>query len=183
MGQVREPAGRRDLTIHDGVLYGADAAVAKWVARRVPIYRPAPDARALGVVRGNRLVAGVAYENFNGVHIEAVIAGDHGRWASRGVLGRIFSYPFIQLGCHAISVSVAASNLESLNLATKLGFRPEALIAFAAHDGGPLVVLKAFRNECRWIECHGEKGRIAAEGTRSLGDSLGRGADQQARYL
>jgi len=43
------------------------------------------------------------------------------------------------------------TNLASLNLATKLGFEIEAMVKFAAHDGSPLVVLKLFRDACRWI--------------------------------
>lgn len=152
MGQVREPAGRRDLTIHDGVLYGADAAVAKWVAARIPGYSLNPASTALGVVRGGALAAGVIYERFNGVHLEATIAAESGTgWASRRVLHRLFAYPFIQMGCEAISVCVAATNLPSLNLATKMGFAPEALVTFAAHDGSTLIILKAHRETCRWI--------------------------------
>ncbi|MCA0204293.1 MAG: GNAT family N-acetyltransferase [Proteobacteria bacterium] len=136
----------------DDVLYGADHLVSRWVAKRIPGMSISDGAKALGVVRGTGLVAGVMYERFNGVHCEVSIAAEPGSgWASRSALFKLFAFPFIQLGCHAISVTVPGSNLPSLNLATKLGFKGEAIVAFAAHDGGPLLVLKMFRDECRWI--------------------------------
>lgn len=166
MAEDRQHEAGRSLIIADSVLYGADMQVARWLARRVANYSPTPAVRALGILKGGKLVAGVAYEHFNGVHVEAVIAGEGGRWASRPVLRRIFGYPFEQLGVAAISVSVPMSNLASLNLATKLGFQPEALVTFAAHDGGTLVILKAFRNTCEWLGDNGqEKQRQGSGGT------------------
>jgi RimJ/RimL family protein N-acetyltransferase len=163
MGEDREPDGGRDLTpppprIVDGVLYGADVPVARWVERRVAGYTLHGGERALGVLRGEKLVAGVIYDRFNGIHIEATIAAEAGSaWARRAVLRHLFGYPFHQLGCLAISVVVPSTNRASLNLATKLGFTPEAIVRFAAHDGSSLVVLKMFRDNCKWIGDHGQE--------------------------
>ncbi|MGR3480465.1 hypothetical protein [Salipiger marinus] len=155
----------RHPSIVDGVLYGADRHVARWVGQRIEGYEPEEGARALGIVRGERLVAGVAYERFNGVHVEAAIAAEEGSaWASRRALFHLFHYPFIDLGCFAISVSIPLTNRPSLNLAGKLGFEPEAVIRFAAHGGADLLVLKSYRDKCRWLR-HGQEGRQRAEGT------------------
>lgn len=162
--------------IRDGVLFGCDQHVAEWVRRKIPGYAPEARARALGVVRGEDLVAGVVYERFNGVHLEASIAATHPRWASRKALAHLFGYPFRQLGCEAISVLVPSSNLQSLNLATKLGFVPEALIKFAAPDGSALIVLKQFRDSCAWIRGNDEQERRpSASRSRSAEDGGGRG--------
>lgn len=138
------------------MLFGADKLVADWVQARVDgVYYP-PGTVGLGVVHDGDLVAGVTYSNFNGVHLEVVIAADTGSpWASRQTLKHLFGYPFVQLGCEAISVLVPGTNLASLNLATKLGFEPEAFIRFAARDGSPLIILKMYRDTCRWIDQHG----------------------------
>jgi RimJ/RimL family protein N-acetyltransferase len=158
MAENRGDEDNRGVTLVGHVLFGADAAVTDWVAQRIPGFRPAPGMTALGVVAGDDLVAGVVFDNFNGIHIEAAIAADtNGRWAGRETLRTLFAYPFIQLGCMAISVSVPSTNLESLNLATKLGFRPEAFIRFAAHDGSSLVVLKMLKSDCGWIVDHGKE--------------------------
>ena len=157
MGRIGEPKSSGGITKVDNVLFGANRQVAEWVAARIPGFEASPRAKALGVINGRDLAAGVVYENWNGVHIEAAIAAEPGtRWASRTTLRHLFAYPFITLGCRAISVSVPSSNLRSLNLATKLGFEPEALVKYAAHDGSTLVVLKAFRENCRWIQDHGQ---------------------------
>ena len=134
------------------LLYGADYLVARWIARRIPNYSATMETRAIGVFEGEELIAGAAFDRYNGIHIEACIAAEPGRaWASRATLRGLFSYPFNQLGCAAITVLVPSTNLESLNLATKLGFRPEAMVAFAAHDQSTLIVLKMFRDHCMWI--------------------------------
>jgi RimJ/RimL family protein N-acetyltransferase len=138
------------------VLFGFDDEVSQWVAERIPGFVPSISARALGVVSGTELVAGIVYERWNGIHVEASIAIDDPGWAKKNTLFRIFHYPFNQLGCEAISVLVPTSNLKSLNLASKLGFEPEAIVKFAAHDGSDLLVLKMFKENCRWIGNHGQ---------------------------
>lgn len=145
------------------VLYGFDHDVMMWVADRVPGFQPSTGAKALGVVRDGKIIAGVVYDQWNGVHVLASIAADTPGWASKSSLFHLFSYPFETLGCEAISVLVPSSNLQSLNLATKLGFEPEAIVTFAAHDGSSLIVMKMFREKCRWIG-HGQKGRERTEG-------------------
>lgn len=145
-------------TLVGNVLFGFDQEVAAWVAERIPGFTPSADARALGVVgKDTNLIAGVVYERWNGVHVEASIAAESPGWASRGTLFRLFNYPFNQLNCEAISVLVPSSNHQSLNLATKLGFEPEAMVKFAAHDGSSLVVLKMFKDNCMWIGDHGKR--------------------------
>ena len=142
------------------VIYGADKQISGWVESKIPGYTATDGARALGVIKGAELVAGITYENWNGIHVESAIAALPGsRWADRRVLRAIFHYPFIGLGCRAVSVSVPMSNLASLNLATKLGFEPEAIVRFAAHDGSDLLILKAFKEKCRWIVQDGKKRR------------------------
>lgn len=143
-----------------GLLYGADRQVGRWIADRIEGYSYDPWAPAIGVVRDRRLVAGASYDRFNGVHVEASIAAEPGsRWANRTILRGLFAYPFLTLGCEAISVIIPMSNVPSLRLARGLGFRGEAIIRLAAHDGGDLVILKMFRDGCKWIDRHGQEGR------------------------
>lgn len=168
MGGNHQPEGGNRLSRVGSVLFGADAEVSAWVARQIPSFRPDPSARALGVIKGGALVAGVVYERWNGVHCEASIAAKPGVvWADRRTLHGIFHYPFVQLGCQAISVLVPMHNLPSLNLATKLGFEPQAIIPFAAPGGEPLLVLQQYRNRCRWLD-YGQGEKQCAGGARSV---------------
>jgi RimJ/RimL family protein N-acetyltransferase len=158
MGPDRFDGRRRSVTFVGDVLFGADEAVAGWVAKRIPGFAASPATRALGIIKGGRIVGGVTFDNWNGVHIEAAIAARRGvPWLDRQTLHSIFYYPFVTLGCMAISVSIPSTNIASLTLATKLGFEPEAMIKFAAHDGSTLVILKMYRDRCRWIQKHGQE--------------------------
>lgn len=158
MGRDHQRQGGNSLIFSGAVLYGADAAIAKWVGDQIEGYIAMPGATALGVVKEGRLVAGVVYERCNGFHVEASIAARPGSvWADRSTLFKLFDYPFGQLGVEAITVTVPGSNLASLNLALKLGFEPQAYVAFAAHDGSPLVVLQQYRNTCRWVNRDGQR--------------------------
>lgn len=145
------------------MLFGADQAVGSWMGRRLPDGALDPKAKYLGLIVDKRMAGAVAYQRFNGVHCEAAIVIENGRALTRSALHAIFFYPFNTMQAKAISVMVPSTNLQSLNLATKLGFTPEALIEFAAHDGSTLVVLKMFRDQCRWIE--NGQGQFGATGT------------------
>jgi len=166
-------------SIAGSVLYGCDHDVLIWVAERVPGFRVTDDDRALAVVHDGKIAAAVAYSEYNGVHVTVAIAAEGRRWATRDALLRLFGYPFCALNCEAISVLVASTNVQSLNLATKLGFKVEALIKFAAHDGSALIVLKMLKSECRWIE-NGQKRGQRTEGAERIRDSLDRSAVQPA---
>lgn len=158
MGGNRGNGSGSGLSRVGDVVFGADQEVGRWVARRIPGFRVSDDARALGVFKAGRIAAGVVFENWNGVHVETAIAAAPGsRWADRRTLFTLFHYPFVTLDCLAMSVSVPSTNLASLNLATKLGFEPEALVRFAAQDGSTLVILKMFRDRCKWIMPHGKE--------------------------
>lgn len=164
MGRDHGADGRNRIIRLGSVIYGADQEIADWVGKHIPGYQRMPGAQALGVTKRGRIVAGVVYERCNGAHIEASIAAMPGSgWADRNTLFRLFAYPFLQLGLEAVTVLVAQTNLESLNLAVKLGFEPIAIVPFAAQDGSPLIVLQMTRNQCRWLR-YGQ-GRFGADAT------------------
>lgn len=152
MGRDNEHGGRNRIIRLGSVVYGANDEVARWVGKHIPGFIHMPGAKSLGVIKNEKMVAGVVFERCNGFNVEASIAARPGvQWADRATLFRLFEYPFGQLGVEAVTVLVALSNLESLNLATKLGFELVAMVPFAAQGGGPLVILQMTRNQCRWL--------------------------------
>lgn len=158
MGGNHQHESRSGLTRLGDVVYGADDQIATWVGRSIPGYFPSAGAKALGVIKGGELVAGVVYERCNGVHCEvSITARRRSQWADRRTLFALFDYPFGQLGCEALTVTVPLTNLRSLNLATKLGFERIAIIPYAAHDGSALVVLQMYQDTCKWIGRHGKR--------------------------
>lgn len=142
------------LTYHrvGRVIYGADAIVRPWVKKHIGMpFRDDPTDRALGVIRGKELIAGVAYSAMNRHNVMASIASTNPRWASRDVLRQIHGFAFNEIGVDRITVLVASSNRASMDCARRLGFRIEGAMIGAAHDGTDLIALRMFRNECIWL--------------------------------
>ncbi|MEM8971354.1 MAG: GNAT family protein [Pseudomonadota bacterium] len=140
------------------VVFGADEEITLWVSKRIPGFEIKEDARALGIIKDNELVAGCVYDGYNGVHCQGSIAAVEGsRWADRRTMFALFFYPFVTLNCKAVSACAASTNLPSLNLLTKMGFQPEALVKYAAHDASTLVVMKMYRENCKWIGRNGQR--------------------------
>lgn len=152
MGGNHGPESCTRIIKRGAVIYGADQEIARWAAKHIPGYTLLPGARSLGVIKNDKIVAGVVYERCNGHSIEVSIAAVPGSgWADRDTMFQLFSYPFHQLGVQVITVLVSLANLESLNLATKLGFQRVAIVPFAAQDGAPLVILQMTIEQCRWL--------------------------------
>jgi hypothetical protein len=144
------------VILRGAVVFGLNDQVTRWIADRIPDFVISPDTVSLAVYKGGRTVAGVAFYGFNGAHAYAAIAADDvgAPWADRATLRTLFGHAFQGMGCQALTVTVPSSNPASVNLAVKLGFEPEALVKFAAHDASTLIVLKMYREQCKWIE-HG----------------------------
>lgn len=91
-------------------LYGHSEAVAAFVASLIPeCSRGFGNCTAIGVLDGEKLVAGLVYHNWNpdsGV-IEMSCAAVTSRWLTRPVLRAIYDYPFNQVGCQLAVARVA----------------------------------------------------------------------------
>lgn len=78
--------------------------IAKFVASRIGADRGFGPCVTMGVVNGNRLIAGMVFHNYapeSGV-IELSGASDSSRWLTRPVFKAMFSYPFEQAGCQML---------------------------------------------------------------------------------
>ena len=107
--------------------------------------------KGLGLEKAGELVSGVLYENWNGVNVFMHVALAPGARWTRRYLWYSFYYPFVELGVKRISGWVEASNLEARRLDERLGFRAEATLAGAAHDGGDVILYVMRREECRHL--------------------------------
>lgn len=93
--------------------WGHDEAVAAWVARHIPgCERGFETCRAMGVLDGEKLVAGVVYHNWEPEHgvIEISGAASTPRWLTRPVLWQMFAYPFVGVGCQMLLMRVSQHN-------------------------------------------------------------------------
>ncbi|HEY9208656.1 MAG TPA: GNAT family protein [Acidovorax sp.] len=108
--------------------------------------------RSIGLRRDGELVAAAIYEGFNGQNIWAHLAGVPGRrWMTRDFLRAGFAYPFLVCGAQRVSGYVNASNTEARRLNEHFGYRVEAALRGAAHDGGDVILYVMWRKDCRYV--------------------------------
>jgi hypothetical protein len=88
--------------------YGYDREICAFVARLIPRVRergfPAT-ARAIGVVEGTELIAGLVYHNWEpeaGIIEISGAALPGRRWLSRETIKRMYRYPFHDCGCQMV---------------------------------------------------------------------------------
>lgn len=96
-----------------------------------------------------KLVGVVGYTDFSGTACQFHIAGDP-HFISKDLLWKMFHVPFEQWGFQVLAATIAESNEESLNLASRLGFEKFATLPRAHHDGA-LIFMRLYRENCRWL--------------------------------
>jgi len=108
--------------------------------------------RVIGLQRGGELVAGVAYEGFNGHNMWMHVAAVPGRrWMTREYLKACFLYPFQVAGVSRVGGYVDASNEAARRFDEHLGFVEEARLKGAAQDGGDVILYVMRREDCRHV--------------------------------
>ena len=137
-------------------------SVVEWVAAQTAEFGNFGTDVGIGWEKDGRLVAGVAYANWNGVNVECHIASDRSkRWLTRRFLWTIFDYPFNQLGAARITVCVGQGNRDSTRFVQHLGFILEARLR-AAHPTGDLLIFCMKRQDCRFIQKRIHREKLAA---------------------
>lgn len=131
--------------------------VVEWVAAQTAEFGNFGTEVGIGWEKDGRLVAGVAYANWNGVNVECHIASDRSKkWLTREFLWHIFYYPFEQLKVDRITVCVGEGNADSNRFVKHLGFVLESSLA-GAHPTGKLHIYRLWRHECRFLQVRHEK--------------------------
>lgn len=126
--------------------------VVEWVAKQTNEFGNFGCAQGIGLERDGRLVAGVAYAEWNGVNIVCHIASDKTRrWANRDFLWMIFDYPFNQLKAKRITVCVGSGNKDSIRFVEHLGFQFETYLREAHPTGNILVYYMRKPHAQRWL--------------------------------
>jgi RimJ/RimL family protein N-acetyltransferase len=122
------------------LVIGEDAAVAAWVAARIAWMPPqgfGPCA-AIGVeAEDGRALGGVVFSNYQPCYRSIDIAGaaETPRWLTRRLIGRILSYPFVQLDCLRVTAVTPKKARNVRQTLEKLGFKREgaARLGFGRH--------------------------------------------------
>lgn len=108
------------------------------------------DLRLIGKVEDGELVGVIGYSDMTGSSCQMHLAGIRKGWISRRVLREMFCYPFITLDYKVAYATIASGNLESLDIARRMGFREIVFLTDAHPDGGSHL-LKLTREDCKWL--------------------------------
>ena len=109
-----------------------------------------PNTVGLGYVRDKRIVAGLAFESFNGVNIIAHQRQDAA--APKRFWVAVADYCFKKCGLKRVTGMVNASNTKAIRLNKHIGFEVEGIMKQAADDGGDILVMALWRENCRILD-------------------------------
>lgn len=104
-----------------------------WIEQRVPEYKSGATTICVGVEREGKLLAAVAWDGWRGTSVEATIAADSPRWATRQTIATLLAYPFGQLACQRVTAFVRKGNKISRRFVEGIGFKLEGRM----RDAGP----------------------------------------------
>lgn len=143
------------------LLIGENDRVGPWVMGQLGMEWFPGSGTTIGLEdESGEIIAGLVYENCNGVNCFVHIAAVPGRrWGNRDFLYYAFAYPFLQLGCDRISGIVASTNKDALNLNIRVGMELEAVL-YGAAPNGHLLIYRMFKKDCKWLslgEHHGQE--------------------------
>ena len=128
------------------------SAVIPFMQSLIPGLSLGADARVIGWRRRGELIAGVAFEGFNGQNLWIHVSAKEGsRWLTREYLSACFRYAFEICGVQRLSGYVNASNEQARRFDEHLGFREEARLRGAAPDGGDVIIYVMWREQCRYL--------------------------------
>ena len=125
-------------------------SVVEWMVSRGEEFS-ARDAEGIGWHDGKRLVAGVAYTDYNGANLcMHVVAVPGRRWLTRKFLWTCFDYPFNQCKVKRVTGLVGEGNLQARRFDEHLGFERETTLR-GAHPTGDLIVYVMWKERCKWL--------------------------------
>ena len=133
------------------IVTNIDDYVKAWVAKRIGI-NGFGTSTAIGVQQNGQLIAGAVFHDYrpkNG-QIEASIASDSPRWATRSVLYSLFAYPFIQCDANRLLVTCDESNDKAMKMNKQLGFTPEGILRQMYYPNDA-IIFGMLKDECKWI--------------------------------
>ena len=126
----------------------SNESVGHWVAEKLGCGYFAARSNAIGLMKDNKLIAGVIYENWNRRSIMCHIAVE-GR-LTRLYVGAIFNYAFNVCNVEKIIVPVESHNLKSIKLIENMGFTEEGRIK-DSQPNGDIILYTMAKGDCRFL--------------------------------
>lgn len=126
----------------------SNESVGHWVAEKLGSGYFAARSNAIGLMKDNKLIAGVIYENWNRRSIMCHIVVE-GR-LTRLYVGAIFNYAFNVCNVEKIIVPVESHNLKSIKLIENMGFTEEGRIK-DSQPNGDIILYTMVKGDCRFL--------------------------------
>ncbi len=134
---------------------------------------------AIGLGDGDKLIAGVLFDSYNGASCQVHLASDGSRqWMNKEFLWLAFALPFIQWKLNMLIGPVAETNLASRSFCERMGFVLGATLE-DAHPNGALLLYTMKRSACPWLNIklrkrYGwEEQRAGSTGLREISPAAG----------
>ena len=112
--------------------------LAAWLNKRLP--GGCVPSQCFAVMDEDRLVGVVSFFNFRWPNIEIAFYCEDYRWAlNRDGILELFSYPFVQLGCHRVTALCERKNKRARRMVQRLGFKEEGMLRKAGEKGDMFI--------------------------------------------
>jgi RimJ/RimL family protein N-acetyltransferase len=92
----------------------------------------------------------VIFSRFTTGNCEITVAARDPRFISKRFALAVAAYPFLQLGYRRVTAFIAVDNLQSLDLAQRLGFRIEGTARYW-FPSGDAYILGLLREDCKFL--------------------------------
>ena len=142
------------VVVSGPLVWGADRAIADWVAEKLDCANSWVSYRSIGVLSrdSSQLIAGVVYHGYTGSDVIQSIAATSPMWARPEVIRGLLAYPFETLKCRRTTALISESNTRSWKTMQRIGFQQEGRMRQGGDNGEDLLVFGLTRDECRWID-------------------------------
>jgi hypothetical protein len=122
-----------------------------WILQRVEVDTPSHKFKAIEVVDDTgKIHAMTGFDGWTGNAVGILIAIETPA-AFRALIVPTFQYVFNQCGRGLALATVRASNVKSINLCNRIGFRETYRIPDAVAIGEDLVIFEMRRDECKYL--------------------------------
>ena len=140
----------RPLMSQSYEIVGGDE-VGQWVADRACDGKySAPLSEAIGLMRGERIIAGAIFNNWNQSSVQLHMAIER---LNRDFLALLAWYAFEQLNVTKVIAPVSSQNIKSQRAVCHAGFNLEAVIT-DAHPDGDLMFFTMTAMQCPFLTNH-----------------------------
>lgn len=146
-----------------------DGIIRDWIIDKIDYLYRLDKCVVVGVIGdSDKIMAGVAYHDYQPecAVIQMTIAAINPMWAKQRIIKKLLQYPFEQLGCYKVLISVRIDNHNALKVMKKIGFVQEAILAHNFGIKQHAVILRMLKPD--YNKLYGaDNGQIVASTSRT----------------